>query len=286
MSAPRRSTSRCSTPTTTSTRPRRRSRSSSPTATRAHRLRRRAGPHEDRRAGQISDYIPNPTFEVVARPGAQEDYFRDGNPEGKSRREIFGEPMRAIPAFREPAPRRADGRAGHRPGPDVPHAGQPRRGADAGRPRADPRRDPRPQRVDARDLAVRLRGPHLRHAGDHPADRREGHRGARVGGRAGAKAVLIRPAPVPGYRGPGRSACPSSTPSGRRWSSTTSSWPCTRPTAATSATPTTGWAATARCSRSSPRRSACCRVAPDRGRGRRHDLPRRPVPLPRSSRWR
>jgi predicted TIM-barrel fold metal-dependent hydrolase len=55
--------------------------------------------------GTISEYIPNPTFDVVARPGAQEDYFRHGNPEGKSRREIFGEPMRAIPAFREPAPR-------------------------------------------------------------------------------------------------------------------------------------------------------------------------------------
>jgi predicted TIM-barrel fold metal-dependent hydrolase len=55
--------------------------------------------------GKISDYIPNPTFDVVAKPGAQEDYFRHGNPEGKSRREIFGEPMRAIPAFREPAPR-------------------------------------------------------------------------------------------------------------------------------------------------------------------------------------
>lgn len=55
--------------------------------------------------GQISEYIPNPTFEVVARPGAMEEYFKHGNPEGKSRREIFGEPMRAIPAFREPAPR-------------------------------------------------------------------------------------------------------------------------------------------------------------------------------------
>jgi predicted TIM-barrel fold metal-dependent hydrolase len=55
--------------------------------------------------GQISEYIPNPTFDVVARPGAQEDFYRRGNPEGKSRREIFGEPMRAIPAFREPAPR-------------------------------------------------------------------------------------------------------------------------------------------------------------------------------------
>ena len=55
--------------------------------------------------GTISEYIPNPTFDVVARPGAQEDYFRLGNPEGKSRREIFGEPMRAIDAFRAPAPR-------------------------------------------------------------------------------------------------------------------------------------------------------------------------------------
>jgi predicted TIM-barrel fold metal-dependent hydrolase len=55
--------------------------------------------------GQISDYIPNPTFDVVARPGAMEDYFKHGNPDGKSRREIFGEPMRGIPAFREPGPR-------------------------------------------------------------------------------------------------------------------------------------------------------------------------------------
>ncbi len=55
--------------------------------------------------GTISNYIPNPTFDVVARPGAQEDYFRHGNPEGKNRREIFGEPMRAIDAFREPKAR-------------------------------------------------------------------------------------------------------------------------------------------------------------------------------------
>jgi predicted TIM-barrel fold metal-dependent hydrolase len=55
--------------------------------------------------GTVSEYIPNPTFEVVARPGAQEEYFRDGNPEGKSYREIIGDPMRAIPAFREPGPR-------------------------------------------------------------------------------------------------------------------------------------------------------------------------------------
>ncbi len=53
----------------------------------------------------ISDYIPNPTFKVVARPGAQEDYFKNGNPEGKSRREILGKPISAPDAFFEPGAR-------------------------------------------------------------------------------------------------------------------------------------------------------------------------------------
>jgi predicted TIM-barrel fold metal-dependent hydrolase len=57
--------------------------------------------------GRVSEYIPNPTFDVVARPGAMEDYFRRGNPDGLDRRAIFGDPMRAIPAFREPEPRLA-----------------------------------------------------------------------------------------------------------------------------------------------------------------------------------
>jgi predicted TIM-barrel fold metal-dependent hydrolase len=55
--------------------------------------------------GQISEYIPNPTFDIVARPGAQEDYYRQGNAAGKTRREIYGDPIRSIPAFREPEPR-------------------------------------------------------------------------------------------------------------------------------------------------------------------------------------
>jgi predicted TIM-barrel fold metal-dependent hydrolase len=55
--------------------------------------------------GQISDYIPNPTFDRVAAPGAQEDYFRNGNPEGKSHREILGRSIECLPAFREPGPR-------------------------------------------------------------------------------------------------------------------------------------------------------------------------------------
>jgi predicted TIM-barrel fold metal-dependent hydrolase len=57
--------------------------------------------------GHISEYIPNPTFDVIAAPGAQEDYYRRGNPDGKSYREIIGDPIRCPPAFREPAPRLA-----------------------------------------------------------------------------------------------------------------------------------------------------------------------------------
>ncbi len=54
--------------------------------------------------GRISNYIPNPTFRRVGSPGAQEEYFKHGNPEGKSRREIM-KPMDALPAFFEPEPR-------------------------------------------------------------------------------------------------------------------------------------------------------------------------------------
>jgi predicted TIM-barrel fold metal-dependent hydrolase len=57
--------------------------------------------------GQISDYIPNPTFEKVAAPGAEEEYYKSGNPEGKSRREIYGKPIQAPSAFFEPKPRLA-----------------------------------------------------------------------------------------------------------------------------------------------------------------------------------
>lgn len=55
--------------------------------------------------GVISDYIPNPTFDVVARPGALESYFRDGNPDGLSFRDQIGDPMKCIDAFRQPAAR-------------------------------------------------------------------------------------------------------------------------------------------------------------------------------------
>jgi len=55
--------------------------------------------------GKITDYMPNPTFEKVAAPGAHVDFYRGTNTEGKSLREMSGQAIDCIPAFREPAPR-------------------------------------------------------------------------------------------------------------------------------------------------------------------------------------
>lgn len=56
--------------------------------------------------GKISEYIPNPTFDVVASPGAWEDYFRGRNPEGKSLRELAN-PIACREEFRNPEKRLA-----------------------------------------------------------------------------------------------------------------------------------------------------------------------------------
>jgi predicted TIM-barrel fold metal-dependent hydrolase len=42
-------------------------------------------------ADQVCHFIPNPTFDPVARPGSLDQYFRGKNPEGKSMIELFGE---------------------------------------------------------------------------------------------------------------------------------------------------------------------------------------------------
>ncbi|MGO9856478.1 MAG: amidohydrolase family protein [Acidimicrobiales bacterium] len=53
----------------------------------------------------LTEFIPNPTFEVVARPGAHMAFYSASNEEGKSLRELTGEPMQSIPPFRRPGPR-------------------------------------------------------------------------------------------------------------------------------------------------------------------------------------
>ena len=56
---------------------------------------------------RITEFIPNPTFEVVARPGAHMAFYAGQNPEGRTLRELTGEPMASIPAFRDPRARLA-----------------------------------------------------------------------------------------------------------------------------------------------------------------------------------
>lgn len=44
--------------------------------------------------GQLSEYIPNPTFEVVAAPGVHETWYRAENTQGLSMRDLSGTPIR------------------------------------------------------------------------------------------------------------------------------------------------------------------------------------------------
>ncbi|MFC3172688.1 amidohydrolase family protein [Novosphingobium bradum] len=50
--------------------------------------------------GMLSEYIPVPTFDVVAAPGAWEPWFRSENPEGKTRKEMQGKAIRPPQTWR------------------------------------------------------------------------------------------------------------------------------------------------------------------------------------------
>ena len=51
--------------------------------------------------GKVNHFIPNPTFDPVAKPGVLDDYFRGRNPEAKDMRTLFGELDPINPAFRD-----------------------------------------------------------------------------------------------------------------------------------------------------------------------------------------
>lgn len=51
-------------------------------------------------AGMLSEYIPNPTFAVVAPPGSHVRWYRADNPEGKTLRELTGKPIQPPATWR------------------------------------------------------------------------------------------------------------------------------------------------------------------------------------------
>jgi predicted TIM-barrel fold metal-dependent hydrolase len=53
--------------------------------------------------GRVNKFIPNPTFDPIARPGSLEDYFRGRNDDGMDLKTMFGElePIEQHPAYRE-----------------------------------------------------------------------------------------------------------------------------------------------------------------------------------------
>jgi predicted TIM-barrel fold metal-dependent hydrolase len=50
--------------------------------------------------GKINRFIPNPTFDPVARPGSLDEYFRGRNPEAKDMKSMFGALEPISPAYR------------------------------------------------------------------------------------------------------------------------------------------------------------------------------------------
>jgi predicted TIM-barrel fold metal-dependent hydrolase len=50
--------------------------------------------------GMVSEFIPNPTFEVIAAPGAHIPWYRADNPEGLSLRQLAGKPIRQPEGWR------------------------------------------------------------------------------------------------------------------------------------------------------------------------------------------
>lgn len=51
--------------------------------------------------GKITEYMPNPTFEVVAAPGSHEKFYSGENSEGLTLREMSGKPISPPPASRD-----------------------------------------------------------------------------------------------------------------------------------------------------------------------------------------
>jgi predicted TIM-barrel fold metal-dependent hydrolase len=51
--------------------------------------------------GKVCKFIPNPTFDPIARPGALDEYFRGRNPGGSDAASLFGDLEPISPAYRD-----------------------------------------------------------------------------------------------------------------------------------------------------------------------------------------
>lgn len=51
--------------------------------------------------GKVNSFIPNPTFDPVAKPGILDEFFRGKNPDGRGIVELFGELDPIHPAYRD-----------------------------------------------------------------------------------------------------------------------------------------------------------------------------------------
>ena len=151
----------------------------------------------------LTEFIPNPTFEVVARPGAHMAFYAADNPEGKTLRELTGKPMKCRPGLpRARRPPRAARRAGH-----LRLARCSRRWPASSRSACSTTRRSRRSPSTRSTSGCTTSGPTTTRAASSP--RRSSTRACSTRASpsssccssAGAKAVLLRPAPVSGLRG-------------------------------------------------------------------------------------
>ena len=152
----------------------------------------------------LTEFIPNPTFEVIARPGCPHGVLRGRQPGGEVAARAHGRSDALHPGVpRAAGPPRAPRRAGRARLRDVPDARQPRRGAAARRPRTSPRSP------STRSTSGCTRTGRYDYEGRifttpivSPCTLEEGIAELELVLERGAKAILVRPAPVANLRGP------------------------------------------------------------------------------------
>ena len=130
---------------------------------------------------KVTDFMPNPTFERVAAPGAHEKFFAGENTEGLTLREMQGQGIEAPAATRNPEDRVAElDRQGVVEALNYPTLASLVEHSAADDPELHSGHHPRAQSVDARALERSTIQPRVLHP-DHSTSCRGGRRPARTG---------------------------------------------------------------------------------------------------------